>query len=79
MSVLNLSKGELMKLVYTEEELRRVDPDLPIECWKELDTSIHVMDYNEPHCNGKIVNLVEKYEEVKKRKDLLELESESND
>ena len=54
----NLSKGDLMKLVFTKEELRNVDSAIPVELWKELDTSIHVVDYN---IGGKIVNLVEKY------------------
>lgn len=55
-----MSKGELMKLAYTKEELRNVDSAIPIELWNKIDTSIHVMDYNGQGCFGKLVNLEDK-------------------
>lgn len=54
-----MTKGKLMKLVYIEEELRNVDSAIPIELWDKVDTSIHVMDYNNS-CLGELVNLQER-------------------
>lgn len=53
-----MNKGQLMKLVYSEEELRSVDSALPVAIWDRIDTAVHVMDYNEPHRFGKVINLV---------------------
>ena len=57
------NKGDLMRLVFTKEELRNVDSAIPIECWKDVDTTITVMDYNDRNecnrCFGKLTNLLE--------------------
>ena len=54
-----MNKGDLMKLVYSQKELRNVDSAIPKEMWDKVDTSIHVMDYNESSL-GSIVNLYDK-------------------
>ena len=41
-----MNKGDLMKLVYTEEELRNIDSAIPKYLWKTIDTSVNVMNYN---------------------------------
>lgn len=58
-----MNKGDLMKLVYTEAELRNVDSAIPIELWNEIDTSIYVMDYNNNGPFGKLVNLMDRLRE----------------
>ena len=50
-----MTKGDLMRKVYTEDELCNVDTAIPIELWKKVDTTIHVVDYNEGF--GILVNL----------------------
>ena len=55
-----------MKLAYTEEELQNVDSAIPIEFWKDVDTSVHVMDFNGNGAFGKLVNLKERIEWKKK-------------
>lgn len=41
-----LNKGEMMKLLYTQEELRHIDSALPMHYWKKLNTYWYVMNYN---------------------------------
>lgn len=57
-----MTKGDLMKQAYTPEELRNVDNAIPIHLWSEVDTSIHVMDYNNSAL-GELVNLKERIAE----------------
>jgi len=40
------NKGELMRLVYTEKELRNIDSAIPMSLWPGIDTAIHVYNYN---------------------------------
>ena len=59
------NKGELMKAVYTAEELRNIDSALPICYWDgknpaiQVDTAIHVMNYNDNRVFGKLENMEE--------------------
>ena len=41
-----MTKGDLMKIVYSEEELRYIDSAIPMEYWKTLETYYHVVNYN---------------------------------
>ena len=41
-----MTKGDLMKLVYSTEELRQIDSALPMEYWSTLNTYYYVMNYN---------------------------------
>ncbi len=41
-----MTKGEIMRKVYTEDELCNIDTAIPIEYWKTHDPHIHVMNYN---------------------------------
>jgi hypothetical protein len=50
------NKGELMRLVYSEKELRNVDSAIPMSLWGDIDTAIHVYDYN-TNSFGDLVNL----------------------
>lgn len=52
-----MNKGQMMKAVYTEEELRSIDSAIPMAYWDKIDTAIHVMNYNEPHTFGKLQNM----------------------
>jgi len=52
-----MNKGQKMKLIYSDEELRHIDSAIPIGLWHKIDTSIHVVNYNEPHRYGKLQNL----------------------
>lgn len=61
-----MNKGELMALCYTQQELRNVDSAIPIEYWNIIDTSIHVMDYNNNGPFGKLVNLLDRLKEQNK-------------
>ena len=53
-----MTKGKMMKLVFREEELGNIDSAIPIELWDKIDTSIHVMDYN--NGRGVLTNLLTK-------------------
>ncbi len=52
-----MNKGELMKLVYSEDELRAIDSATPMSTWEEFPPIDHVMNYNEQRIFGKIENL----------------------
>lgn len=54
-----MNKGEMMRKVYSTEELRNIDSALPIQYWKLVDIAIHVMNYNEPNTLGKVENMEE--------------------
>ncbi len=41
-----MTKGELMKSVYSKEELRNIDCAIPMEYWETHETYWHVMNYN---------------------------------
>lgn len=51
------SKGELMKLVYTEKELHNIDVAIPMELWQEVDTATHVMNYNDKGAFGELEDM----------------------
>lgn len=53
-----MTKGELMKAVYTEEERRNIDTAIPQELWAGIDTWSHVMNYNDS-VFGKLENMLE--------------------
>lgn len=55
-----MNKGDLMKLVFTEDELRNVDSAIPMNLWNKVNSSIHVMDYNQSSAFGTLVNLYKK-------------------
>ena len=52
-----MKKGELMKLVYTQKELRSIDSAVPQPLWDKINTSIHVMNYNNSGAFGDLENL----------------------
>jgi hypothetical protein len=52
-----MTKGEMMKLVYTTEELRSIDSAIPIGLWDRIDTRVHVVNYNKPYRGGRLENL----------------------
>lgn len=60
-----MNKGQLMKLVYTEKELRNIDAGLPKEYWDgknkdiQVDTYFHVMNYNHNRPFGKLEDMRE--------------------
>ena len=58
-----ISKGDLMKLIYTEKELKQIDPATPMETWEEHPPINHVMNYNSRVLLGKLENLFEIAEE----------------
>jgi len=51
-----MSKGDLMKLVLSKEELNYCDSAIPQSLWNTCDTSLHVYDCK----NNKLVNLAER-------------------
>jgi len=59
------TKGDLMKAVYTEQELRSIDSAIPIQYWNgvdpsiQVDTLIHVMNYNSKSAFGELENMLE--------------------
>lgn len=58
-----MNKGQIMKAVYTEDELRNIDAGLPKPYWDgiepnlQVDTYWHVMNYNKPYTLGKLENM----------------------
>lgn len=54
-----MTKGELMELVYSEDELISIDSAIPMDRWEEFPPSEHVMNYNGGSVFGKIENLIE--------------------
>ena len=58
-----VSKGDLMKLIYTEEELRRIDSAIPIEMWETHPPIRHCMNYNDNTIFGKCENIFDVAEE----------------
>lgn len=59
-----ISKGDLMRKVFTEEENGKIDSATPMSTWDEFPPIDHVMSYCEPHTYGKLLNIEE---EAKKR------------
>lgn len=51
----------MMEAVYTSEELRKIDIEIPKEYWKTHKSEIHVMNYNESQFIGKLENIQELY------------------
>ena len=41
-----MTKGQLMELVYTKEELANIDTATPLSTWKDHEPFNHVMNYN---------------------------------
>lgn len=64
-----MTKGDLMKKVYTEEELGNVDSTIDIRDLQELQKKDknarfwYVMDYNDSNVFGKLTHLGERYKE----------------
>ncbi len=54
-----VSKGDLMKLVYTKEELRRIDSAIPIGMWETHPPIKHCMNYNDGSVFGTCENIFE--------------------
>lgn len=54
-----ISKGDIMRRIYSEDELRKIDSATPMHSWKEFPPIDHVMNYNEPNTYGKLDNLNE--------------------
>lgn len=52
-----MNKGQFMRLVYSEEELSRIDPAIPIDLAKAFDTFSHVMNYNEKTVFGDLEDM----------------------
>jgi hypothetical protein len=59
MAIHRISKGDIMRTVFTKKELNSIDSATPMNLWDEYPPINHVMDYNEPHRFGKIKNLEE--------------------
>lgn len=59
MNLTLVSKRDLMKKVYTEDELGRIDTATPIHTWKEFPPNDHCMNYNAPFTYGKLDNIEE--------------------
>lgn len=60
-----MTKGEMMKKVYTEEELQKIDTGIPLELSLGIDTAIHVMNFN-----NSIFGKLENMEEVAKKRNI---------
>ena len=59
-----MTKGELMQLNYTADELKQIDPSLPMAVVDELrgkgeDTYFYVMNYNN-NCLGQLEKMENK-------------------
>ena len=52
-----LSKGDLMKLIYSEKELKAIDSAIPMNVWETHMPVCHVMNYNGNGVFGKLENL----------------------
>jgi hypothetical protein len=48
------NKGEVMKAVYTADEIGNIDSAVPIQYWKVLDTNDHVTNHNDNGMFGKV-------------------------
>lgn len=53
-----MNKGEMMRKVYSERELRSIDSAIPQQLWREINTVIHVMNYNNNNM-GSLENMEE--------------------
>lgn len=51
------TKGDLMKAIYSQDELRNIDVALPRDTWDKVDTFLHVMNYN--NSLGRLENMLE--------------------
>lgn len=64
----------MMKLVYSEEELRNIDSAIPIEFWNgadpdiQVDPAIYVMNYNGE--NKSVFGCLENMEEIAKQRNI---------
>jgi len=59
----NTSKGELMRLLYTEEELRNIDAAIPMDLWQTCNTRQCVMNFNDNGAFGKLEDMFDIAEE----------------
>jgi len=69
-----MSKGDLMKLVLTKEELNYCDSAIPMSLWSSCDTSLCVFDCR----NNKLVNLAEKLITSGKLQEILDDKTEAD-
>ena len=51
------TKKQFMEIVYSKEELRRIDSAIPQEFWGAFDTFSHVMNYNEKTVFGDLEDM----------------------
>ena len=51
-----MTKGDLMKIVLTDEEQTYCDTAIPMHLWEGIDTSLHVFDCK----NWQLINLAER-------------------
>ena len=54
-----MTKGEIMKLIYTEQELKNIDTATPMTTWLTHEPAEHVMNYNDITLSGTLENLEE--------------------
>ena len=55
-----LSKGDLMRLIYSKEELTAIDSAIPMQVWETHMPVCHVMNYNgNNRIYGELQNLFE--------------------
>lgn len=62
---LSPSKGDLINLIYSKEELRSIDTATPMNTWEAHPAIYHVMNYNHNTVFGSLQNI---FEVAKKRK-----------
>jgi hypothetical protein len=55
----NISKGDLMKKIFTKEELRNIDAAVPNGSVPAKETFYYIMDYNKESVFGKLVDMRE--------------------
>ena len=66
------TKGDLMKKTFTEDELRNIDPSLPMNCLKYIkEPFFWVMDYNN-NALGELVDMRD-YREIENAKKKMEM------
>jgi len=58
-----MTKGEMMKKIYTEKELQNIDSAIPISYWEKVNPHLYVMNYNDNGAFGKLESLLQVAEE----------------
>jgi len=72
-----LNKGQRMRILFTEDEIRNVDTAIPCELYKTHDTFYYCNDYNKAKAFGVLTNLVDLFKEriLKKYENILQKNS----